>query len=147
MQSDSACATQDAPRDCGGCNVCCTAMKVAALDKPAGLTCAHQTPTGCGIYLERPQTCRSWFCMWVRDDKDIFTDAQRPDRLGPVLHRQLARPHHPPTGRLRPRNRPDSAMRPQAIEAIEYLRQFVPVQIVEFGYIPATPLTINGEAA
>lgn len=147
MLNDPTCPTQDAPRDCGGCNVCCTAMKVAALDKPAGLTCTHQGPAGCGIYPQRPEVCRSWFCMWVRDDKDIFTDAQRPDRLGlfftasppdRITRQQVVFAHE---------IAPDSARRPKAIEAIEYLRQFVPVQVVEFGYLPATPLTLNGQAA
>ena len=74
--------TENAPRDCGACNVCCTAMHVPPLNKPAGVSCPHQTAAGCGNYAQRPSVCRTWYCMWVRDAGKVFDEAHRPDRLG-----------------------------------------------------------------
>jgi hypothetical protein len=70
------------PRECGDCNVCCTAMHVAALDKPAGTPCEHQADAGCGIYQNRPSVCRNWYCMWIRDRGSVFAEDERPDKLG-----------------------------------------------------------------
>jgi Fe-S-cluster containining protein len=72
-------------RQCGPCNLCCTAMHVAALDKPAGTPCEHQGKAaggGCGVYDHRPSVCRNWYCMWVRDNGKVFADDERPDKLG-----------------------------------------------------------------
>lgn len=144
--AQSASRTQDAPRDCDGCNVCCTAMRVSALDKPAGVGCEHQTDHGCGNYQHRPEVCRSWFCLWVRDDKAIFTDDHRPDRLG--LFFTASQPD-PQTGRqaiYAHEIAPGSATRPQAIAAVKYLRQFVPLSLIPFRN-QLTELTVAGQAA
>ena len=70
-----------AGRECGTCTACCTVLAVAELQKPMRWACDHVLCAGCGIYEERPQTCRDFNCAWLRgaisDD-----EALRPDRLG-----------------------------------------------------------------
>lgn len=64
---------------CGSCTVCCTAMEVKELRKPAGLRCLYLTNEGCSIYENRPQSCREYECafrMYPLDKK------LRPDRSG-----------------------------------------------------------------
>lgn len=69
-------------RECGLCTLCCTALGVEDLDKPAGVPCVHLTPGGCGIYEDRPEQCRRFECDWLRGngDRDL-----RPDRIGAVI--------------------------------------------------------------
>ncbi len=144
--ASSSSKTQDAPRDCGGCNVCCTAMRVTPLDKPAGCRCPNQTEAGCAIYHSRPEVCRSWFCLWVRDDKGVFTDRHRPDRLG--LFFTASQPD-PQSGRqtvYAHEIEPGSAQAERAAEAIDYLRQFVEVRLIRFKREPAE-LTIDDRSA
>jgi len=142
--------TEDAPRDCGGCNVCCTAMKVSPLDKPCGTPCEHQTDAGCGIYQDRPSVCKVWFCMWVRDAGGIFDDvAHRPDRLGVFF---TASPPDPNTGQqtvFAHEIRPKASDETKARAVIEFLRQAAPVAVVPYNPPPdsTTQITINGQAA
>lgn len=71
-------------RKCGACTLCCTAMAVPELDKPNGVPCVHLTPSGCGIYEDRPESCREFLCGWRRG---IGRGVEhRPDRTGAVLH-------------------------------------------------------------
>jgi hypothetical protein len=71
-------------RKCGACTLCCTAMAVPELDKPNGVPCVHLTRNGCGIYEDRPESCRGFLCGWRRG---IGRDVEhRPDRTGAVLH-------------------------------------------------------------
>jgi hypothetical protein len=56
-------------RDCGACTECCKVLTVETPDirKVQGVLCEHCTPgIGCGIYLQRPEICRTWFCQWRR---------------------------------------------------------------------------------
>jgi hypothetical protein len=55
-------------------------LEIAALAKPAGILCRHNTGTGCGIYPIRPSACASWTCLWLRIP--ALPDALRPDRSG-----------------------------------------------------------------
>lgn len=137
--------TDDAPRDCGGCNVCCTAMHVRPLDKPPGKPCEHQSAAGCGIYHERPGVCRSWFCMWVRDPGRLFDDAHRPDRLGVFF---TASDPDPQTGRqtiYAHEVRPAAANEEAAAAVIRHFRQAVAVEVLPFRSPTSavTPLTIG----
>lgn len=68
-------------RTCGACNACCVVLDVAVVDSPAGSPCQHLRPSGgCGIYDDRPETCRAVLCLWLSGH---FGDAtQRPDRIG-----------------------------------------------------------------
>ncbi len=115
-------------------------MKVTALDKPAGVECPHMTPTGCGNYENRPEVCRTWYCMWVRDDGRVFDEDERPDKIGvffsadiegePVLYAHELEP--------------GSSQLPEAMETVERLAQFLPVQVIP-SRKPTTPLTLNGK--
>ncbi len=69
-------------RSCGACTLCCTAMAVPELGKPNGVECEHLTPTGCGIYEERPESCRRFVCSWLDGVGDTSV---RPDRVGAVM--------------------------------------------------------------
>ena len=72
-------------RECGGCTVCCKALKidVPELKKLAGVLCRHCTGVGCGIYETRPPVCKEWYCGWRRlPDLD---DQWRPDRCGVLI--------------------------------------------------------------
>ena len=77
---------QDVPKnECGGCTVCCTALRIEddELAKPAGVTCHHCTPTGCGIYQTRPATCRGFHCGWLL--LPALNESWRPDRSGVLI--------------------------------------------------------------
>ena len=94
-------------RACGSCTACCTAQGVKELGKPAGVPCSHlaiqetQKTTaslfagsagsavhgtlvgGCSRYATRPESCRSWSCLWRVGFFDA--DKDRPDRRGLVF--------------------------------------------------------------
>jgi len=68
-------------RECGGCTVCCKELTIEtdAIRKVQGVLCVHCTPgSGCGIYQQRPEICRTWFCQWRR--YAWLDDTWRPDR-------------------------------------------------------------------
>jgi len=71
-------------RTCGECSACCTAFDVGALEKPAGVPCLFLRAEGaCGIYPERPDSCRAFACGWLTDA--TWSDDERPDRLGVIV--------------------------------------------------------------
>lgn len=76
------------PLGCDSCTACCKIMKVRELDKPANVWCRHcRIGSGCGIYEERPESCRVYECLWLktqRMDKPIPA-ALRPDRSRVVI--------------------------------------------------------------
>jgi hypothetical protein len=63
--------------------MCCSALEIADLQKPAGPLCRHNTGCACVIYAQRPQVCRDFECEWLmsRDLPQRF----RPDRTGVIL--------------------------------------------------------------
>lgn len=66
-------------RTCGTCNLCCKLLRVTELNKPEGRWCRHCVRgQGCGIYEERPKSCRNFQCFWLMDE--TFPDDLRPDR-------------------------------------------------------------------
>jgi hypothetical protein len=72
-------------RSCGKCTACCTALQVTEIEKPDYVRCTHLrtgSVTGCGIYPSRPDSCRSWKCLWLRG---VGEKQERPDKLGIVL--------------------------------------------------------------
>lgn len=80
-------------RSCGPCTVCCTALGVKELSKPDYKQCQHLTPTGCGIYPERPESCKDWCCNWKMG---FFSEQARPDLSGITVtyrHEDVARPY------------------------------------------------------
>ncbi|HEY3815343.1 MAG TPA: hypothetical protein VGL66_19150 [Caulobacteraceae bacterium] len=68
-------------RACGDCFACCEVSEIddPALKKPAHVLCQHHRG-GCTVYEVRPQTCRSFHCLWRRL-AGLPEDA-RPDDLG-----------------------------------------------------------------
>jgi hypothetical protein len=55
-------------RQCGECSLCCKAVAVRELDKPAGQWCRHfSRGARCTIYDERPGSCRVFNCHWLLD--------------------------------------------------------------------------------
>jgi hypothetical protein len=54
-------------RECGTCNVCCISLTIEepTLKKVQGYRCRHLTAEKqCGIYADRPDTCRTFNCGW-----------------------------------------------------------------------------------
>jgi hypothetical protein len=69
--------------DCGDCTACCTVLAVTELHKPMRRACEHLCRDGCRIYLERPDGCRTFNCLWLRgavrqlNDSDVSPDDRR----------------------------------------------------------------------
>ena len=77
--------------NCGKCTVCCTTLMVPELNKPAGVRCEHLTSQGCGIYDQRPDSCRVFDCGWKRFSSRQgvnITPKLRPDRAGFMIYIQ-----------------------------------------------------------
>lgn len=69
---------------CGTCSMCCKLMAVEELNKPVNVWCQHVVKRkGCGIYSDRPESCRTFQCLWLRM-KDMPEEA-RPDRCKVML--------------------------------------------------------------
>ena len=69
-------------KSCGPCGMCCKVFAVKELAKPAGVMCAHYGG-GCGIYAARPESCRSFECVWLMDPE--MPHRFRPDQTKVVL--------------------------------------------------------------
>ena len=64
--------------------MCCTALEIPELKKPAGPACPNCILTGgCTIYAKRPQVCRDFECLWLTERG--LPSTMRPDRLGTIL--------------------------------------------------------------
>jgi hypothetical protein len=71
-------------KSCGPCTMCCSALEIAELKKPAGKRCADCTlGLGCAIYADRPQVCRDYECDWLTS-RDLARWL-RPDLVGAIL--------------------------------------------------------------
>lgn len=71
-----------AKRECGPCTACCTVFGIEELQKPSHQPCAHLCSAGCQIYAERPTSCATFKCYWLRGG---LSDSDRPDLSGVVL--------------------------------------------------------------
>ena len=72
-------------RTCGGCVECCRfiSLDLPELAKPTGELCAYCVDgAGCGVHAIRPQTCRTWFCVWRVVE---LSDDWRPDHSGVIV--------------------------------------------------------------
>jgi hypothetical protein len=70
-------------RECGSCTMCCKTMSVWEIEKPNNVWCKHvRNHSSCAIYETRPNSCRSFDCLWLRG---IGSDAMRPDRSRVVM--------------------------------------------------------------
>ena len=47
-------------------SACCTVLAIAELQKPARWACSHLACDHCGIYDQRPQSCRDFNCAWLK---------------------------------------------------------------------------------
>ena len=57
-------------KSCGDCALCCKVMGVGELDKAPGQWCRHIVKGGgCGVYGDRPPSCRSFHCEWLLSDR------------------------------------------------------------------------------
>src|SRR3954462_6208588 len=80
-------------RNCGGCTGCCHVVAVKEIGLPPFTGCPHLRTVldakgpGCGIYAERPYSCRSWRCLWLQSEQ--WPDELRPDRCGVVVDENL----------------------------------------------------------
>ena len=55
-------------RTCGTCTMCCKVYRIPILNKQEGKWCAHcAIGSGCRIYEDRPEQCRSFVCLWLQD--------------------------------------------------------------------------------
>jgi hypothetical protein len=68
-------------RECGTCTACCTVLAIAELQKPARWACSHLACDCCGIYDQRPKSCRDFNCAWLRGAIS-GDESWRPDKLG-----------------------------------------------------------------
>jgi hypothetical protein len=62
-------AVSSAGRSCGSCTLCCKVFAVPPVEnKPRGVWCKHCKPgQGCGIWQTRPEFCREFHCLWIKD--------------------------------------------------------------------------------
>ncbi len=84
--------SHDAPhlvsgRTCGTCMMCCKVPAIEEFAKPPGVWCRHAVSgKGCDIYLERPASCRAFYCLWMQDES--FGPEWKPEKAKFVVYVQ-----------------------------------------------------------
>ena len=81
----------DSVRECGSCSACCYVIGVHELEKGTYETCAHLCEAGCGIYAERPGSCQTFECQWLRGALEVdgaIDTEMRPDACGVIFDYQ-----------------------------------------------------------
>jgi hypothetical protein len=74
----------EAQRQCGDCSLCCKLLQIPELKKPKDVWCPNfRTGAGCGIYADRPGSCRTFVCQWLADS-DVGPE-WKPNRCKMVL--------------------------------------------------------------
>jgi hypothetical protein len=63
--------------------MCCSALEIDELKKPAGPLCANSCESRCRIYPERPQVCRDFECEWLTQ-RNLPANF-RPDLIGALF--------------------------------------------------------------
>jgi Fe-S-cluster containining protein len=71
-------------RQCGECQACCEVIGVHELKKENWTKCQHQCSSGCGIYEERPESCKTYYCLWQAGMMKGGVE-NRPDNLGVIF--------------------------------------------------------------
>jgi len=72
------------PRPCASCTLCCKLFGWPYQGKRPGQWCKDCQPgTGCAIYSDRPQDCRTYQCLWTVTE--ALDDRWRPDIAGFAL--------------------------------------------------------------
>ena len=73
---------------CGPCTACCDVIGVDTVGKPYYARCPHLDPlkngASCGVYADRPGTCREYRCAWHLGYLGPRAD-RRPDQCGVVF--------------------------------------------------------------
>lgn len=69
---------------CNECQVCCTTCNINELKKLSGTECIH-CDNGCGIYKDRPDSCKEFQCAYTQMDN--VSVLMRPDNLGVVFEK------------------------------------------------------------
>lgn len=81
----------DRIRECGSCTACCAVLGVPELGKGTYEVCTHVCGCGCGIYADRPRSCRTFTCEWLRGVLEVdgrVDAALRPDACGVIFDYQ-----------------------------------------------------------
>jgi hypothetical protein len=66
-------------RSCGNCTLCCKVMGIRGLNKPINTWCQFcEVGRSCKIYPTRPDECRTFDCLWLRDQ--TFPDEFKPQK-------------------------------------------------------------------
>ncbi|MEL7088668.1 MAG: hypothetical protein AAGL98_09555 [Planctomycetota bacterium] len=148
------------PRSCGSCTACCSSLIIEELSKPAFTACEHDCSAsncgksyggGCAIYEDRPDSCRSFRCLWL--DGHLGQD-DRPDELGVIFTTTFDEQvgTHP----LLVEAVPGRASEPSITAAIQELTKKSPVLVLttaggtfhpRTNTLSTTPLTVGGNAA
>jgi hypothetical protein len=73
-------------RSCGNCAVCCggwlrLVVGTLIID---GAPCRYSTGHSCGIYCDRPTTCRDFACAWLKGES-LLPSGFRPDKVGVIV--------------------------------------------------------------
>ena len=76
-------------RGCEGCTACCQVLQVLELDKPIHTKCKYQKKGGCSDYVNRPESCQIFLCVWARG---FGVKKDRPDKLGVLIEEQPGLP-------------------------------------------------------
>lgn len=71
-------------RKCNECILCCLVLEISPLKKAANEPCKF-CDKGCKIYDERPEPCKDFECLWLKDKS--IPDNLRPDRCGVVFEK------------------------------------------------------------
>ena len=78
-------------QDCGKCQECCKETMTQTVKNvvyETGTICAHLTCKGCGIYTDRPKTCKGYNCGWKQDDSAPIW--MRPDKSKAIINRNTS---------------------------------------------------------
>ncbi len=81
----------DLIRECGSCTACCAVLGVPELGKGTYEPCGHLRTGGCGSYADRPRSCRTFECQWLRGVLEVdgsIDTALRPDSCGVIFDYQ-----------------------------------------------------------
>jgi hypothetical protein len=74
-------------RRCGDCTLCCTYLRIPAADdstwKKPWRQCQHCLGRKCSIYVDRPDPCRVFKCLWLADS--AIPRKFRPDKVKAFL--------------------------------------------------------------
>jgi hypothetical protein len=67
--------------------MCCKVPAIEEFAKPPGVWCKHAVSgKGCGIYQQRPGSCRAFYCSWMQDAS--FGPEWKPEKAKFVVYVQ-----------------------------------------------------------